>query len=153
MESRKKPIDSWTRFAVSIFKLQGLIMQIGEDIVRPIGQSSARWQVLGHAYEPQTVATIARHIGLTRQSVQRVADVLAKEGLVIYKSHPTDRRTKLLELTPQGLGVLTTIYARQLAWSQRVMPKLDEERLMELVDNLESIGGKLEVEISNENRS
>jgi len=148
MDSRKKPDDSWTTFALSIFRLHGLIMQVGEDIVRPIGQSSARWQVLGRAFEPQTVAAMARGAGLARQSVQRVANALAREGLVVYKNHPTDRRTRLLELTPQGMEALTAIYTRQMEWSKRVMPKLDQKRLADTVSGLESIGRVLETEIN-----
>src|SRR5258705_645502 len=107
-----QPDDAWTKCALSIFKLNGLIMRAGEGITRPIGQSSARWQVLGRAFEPQTVADMARDIGHARQGVQRIADVLAEEGLIAYKDHPTDRRTKLLELTPQGQEVLKSIYMR-----------------------------------------
>jgi len=125
MKSTEKPDDVWSTFALSIFKLNGLLMRVGEDITQAIGQSSARWQVLGRAYEPQTVANMARDIGHTRQSVQRVADVLAREGLVVYKDNPADRRAQLLELTPQGLEVLTAIYIRQQEWSQRIMTKLN----------------------------
>src|SRR4051794_40649940 len=110
MKSKGNPDDTWSKFALSIFNLNGLLIQAGEGITQPIGQSSARWQVLGRIMEPQTVAKIARDIGHARQSVQRVADVLANEGLIVYKNHPTDKRTKLLEMTPKGLEVLTAIY-------------------------------------------
>jgi DNA-binding MarR family transcriptional regulator len=146
VESKGKPEDVWSKFALSIFTLNGLLIQAGEGITQPIGQSSARWQVLGRAFEPQTVAKIAREIGHARQSVQRVADVLEKEGLVVYKDHPADRRTKLLELTPQGREVLTAIYIRQLEWSQRIMAKLDPEQLTRIADALEGIGQVLETE-------
>lgn len=146
--TRKKPDDVWTRFALSIFKLNGLIMRAGEGITQPIGQSSARWQVLGRAFEPQTVADMARDIGHSRQGVQRIADVLEKEGLIVYKDHPADRRTKLAELTPQGLEVLTAIYMRQLEWSERVMTKLNAKQLAEVASALEHIGQILETEIS-----
>src|SRR5712692_2245400 len=112
MKSTGKPDDAWSKFALSIFKLNGLLIQAGDGITQSIGQSSARWQVLGRAYEPQTVANMARDIGHSRQSVQRIADVLAKEGLVVYKDNPADRRAQLLELTPAGLEVLTAIYLR-----------------------------------------
>src|SRR5260221_6671181 len=116
VESKKEPDDVWSKFALSIYKLNGLLMLAGEGITQPIGQSSARWQVLGRVgYEPQTVAKMARDMGHARQSVQRVADVLEKEGLVVYKDHLTDRRTKLVELTPQGMAVLTALYRSQMA--------------------------------------
>ena len=152
MKSTEKPDDVWSTFALSIFKLNGLLMRVGEDITQAIGQSSARWQVLGRAYEPQTVANMARDIGHTRQSVQRVADVLAKEGLVVYKDNPADRRARLLELTPQGLEVLTAIYVRQQEWSQRIMTKLNPEQLVEIADALEDIGQRLESDVNASNK-
>ena len=87
-------------------------MRTGDRLTRSIGQSSARWQVLGRVGDqPQTVAQIARDMGHARQSVQRVADVLAAEGLVVYQENPADRRAQLLALTPQGAEVLKTIYS------------------------------------------
>jgi DNA-binding MarR family transcriptional regulator len=144
MTSTGEPDDVWTKFALSIFVLNGLLMRAGEGISQPIGQSSARWQVLGRAFKPQTVARMARDMGHARQGVQRVADVLAREGLIVYKDHPGDRRTKLLELTPQGLDVLTAIYTRQLEWSQHIMTKLNPQQLFEVAQKLEDIGQVLE---------
>lgn len=149
MEPIKTPDDIWTQFALSIFNLNGWIVQAGDAISQAIGQSSARWQVLGSVYEPQTVAEIARRLGLARQSVQRVADVLEKEGLVFSMDYPTDRRTKLLSLTPQGFEVLSEIYARQVVWSQRVMTKLNSEQLVAVTAALQDIGHVLETEVAN----
>src|SRR5580704_12243179 len=98
---------------MSAFKVNGLIIRAGEGNTNPLGQSSARWQVLGRAYEPTTVAKIAQDIGHARQSVQRIADVLAAEGLVSYEDNPTDRRARLLKLTSDGAEVLTKIYQGQ----------------------------------------
>ena len=133
MGSKRKPDDTWTKFALSIFNLNGLIVHAGEHISQSVGQSSARWQVLGSVFEPQTVAQIARRLGLARQGVQRVANVLEKEGLVVSKDHPTDRRTKLIELSPQGLEVLSQIFSRQMEWSEQVMKKLNHEQMVAVI--------------------
>jgi len=148
MKSTGKPDDAWSKFALTIFEINGLLMRAGDGITQAIGQSSARWQVLGRVFEPQTVAKMARDMGHARQGVQRVADVLVKEGLVVYKAHPTDRRTKLLELTPQGMDVLTAIYVRQVEWSQRIMTKLNPEQVAMVADALEDIGQILETEVN-----
>lgn len=148
MSSAKKPDDAWSTFALSIFKLHGLIMQAGEGITRPIGQSSARWQVLGRAFEPQTVAKMARDMGHARQSVQRIADALVHEGLIVAKDHPTDRRTKLLHLTPAGLDVLTAIYNRQVEWSRQIMTQLSPEQLTMASKALQDIAQVLEADSS-----
>jgi DNA-binding MarR family transcriptional regulator len=147
VSEKRPPDDAWTRFVVAVFRLNGLIMQVGEGISRPLGQSSARWQVLGRAFEPQTVAAMAKDMGHARQSVQRVADALVSDGLVAYQAHPSDRRTKLLALTPQGMDVLTAIYRRQVAWSERVVTKLSAAKLGQLAEALARIGDALDSEI------
>ncbi|MEO5805957.1 MarR family transcriptional regulator [Devosia sp.] len=134
-------MDAWTKFAESIFRLNGLLMQAGESITAPVGQSSARWQVLGRLYyRAQTVAELARDIGHARQSVQRLADALVKEGLLMASAKPDDRRTFLLEVTPEGLAVLNALYLRQLEWSRRVVSQFSDEQLQAVAATLQGIG-------------
>ena len=75
MAATLKPEEIWTRFAMSVFRVNGILIRAGEGITRPIGQSSARWQVLGRAYRPQTVAALARDIGHARHAI---SDTLAR---------------------------------------------------------------------------
>ena len=144
MASAVSPEDAWTRFAMSVFKVNGLIIRAGEGITNPIGQSSSRWQVLGRAYEPTTVAKMAKDIGHARQSVQRIADILAAEGLIAYEDNPTDRRARLVELTPGGAELLANIYQRQVEWSLRTMEQLSPKQLAQIADGLEGIARVLE---------
>ena len=145
MAASDVPDDPLSRFSLSIFRVNGLLMESGDRMTRSIGQSSARWQVLGRAgYAPQTVAQMAREMGHARQSVQRIADVLATEGLLAYIDNPADRRAKLVELTPRGAEVLATIYTLNETWSQHIMDKLDPEQLSQLADALEKIGDILD---------
>jgi DNA-binding MarR family transcriptional regulator len=141
------PEDAWTRFAMSVFKVNGLIIRAGEGIANPIGQSSARWQVLGRACERTTVAKMAQDIGHARQSVQRIADILAAEGLVSYEDNPTDRRARFLELTSDGAEVLTKIYQRQVEWSLRIMEQISPTQLVQIASKLEDIAQLLESSI------
>lgn len=141
------PEDAWTRFAISVFKVNGLIIRVGDGITNPLGQSSARWQVLGRAYEPTTVAKMAQDIGHARQSVQRIADILATEGLVSYEDNPTDRRARFLELTSDGAEVLAEIYQRQVEWSLRIMQQLSPAQLVQIANRLEGIAQVLESSI------
>lgn len=141
------PDDPLSRFSLAIFRVNGLLLRDGDRMTHAIGQSSARWQVLGRAgYMPQTVAEMARDMGHARQSVQRVADELVKEGLAVYRDKPTDKRTKLLELTAQGAEVLGTIYALNDARTQELMQKLDAAALVQASDLLDAIGDILEAD-------
>jgi hypothetical protein len=67
-------------------------------------------------------------MGHARQSVQRIADVLAEEGLIVYRDNPDERRADLLELTGRVAKVLDSIYALDKAWSRNIMKKLDPDR-------------------------
>ena len=67
------------------------------------GQSMARWQVLNASSSGQwTVPDIARRLGLTRQSVQRVAHVLVEDKLASFAPNPDRRNSSFLQLTLQG---------------------------------------------------
>ncbi len=147
MESTGKPNDPLGRFALSIFRINGLLLHTGDRLTRSIGQSSARWQVLGRVGDqPQTVAQIARDMGHARQSVQRVADILVKEGLVVYQDNPANRRAPLLELTPHGADILRTIYSLNEEWTRQIMTKLNPEQLDAVADALEEIAHILETD-------
>jgi len=146
--SMEPPPDAPSQFALIIFRINGLLMRNGERITRELGQSSARWQVLGRVgFATQTVAQMAREMGLARQSVQRVADLLAAEGLTEFKVNPGDQRTKLVEITPAGRAVLADIYQRNSEWSQRIQTRLDPEVFLEVMEPLERIGRILEEDI------
>ena len=95
---------------MDVFRLNGLLIAVGDAMAEPSGQTSARWRVLAAIDEaPLSVAQIARAWWLTRQSVQRVADVLVKDGLAAYEANPSHRRAKLLRITPGGLSALREI--------------------------------------------
>jgi DNA-binding MarR family transcriptional regulator len=90
----------------------------GDALAKPAGQTSARWQVLAAAdHAPMSVADAGRALGMTRQGVQRVADLLEKDGLIAYADNPAHQRAKLMVLTEDGKAALETIKARQVVWA------------------------------------
>ncbi|GBF75019.1 putative transcriptional regulator, MarR family [Paenibacillus sp. 598K] len=140
-----KPDDPLSRFVIGIFRVNGALMRNGDRITKAIGQSSARWHVLGQAsFQPQTVASIARNVGHARQSVQRVADLLVREGLATYADNPKDKRAKLLFVTPEGEAAITQINARNAAWAADILPKLDADKLAEMSMHLEQVAAIFE---------
>ena len=72
-----------------------------------------------------SVAEVARALSHTRQSVQRVADLLVADRLATYTPNPAHQRAKLLELTPAGLRALRTIQAAQADWARAASAGLD----------------------------
>lgn len=106
-----------TDLVLEIFRCNGLLLATGDKLGRPLGLTSARWQVLGAvANEARTVSQIARAMGLTRQSVQRTADRLGAEGMVAFEVNPHHRSAKLVRMSAQGRQRYERITAIQTAW-------------------------------------
>src|SRR5215475_9722812 len=102
----------------------------GEALAKPAGQTLARWLVLEAVQDqPATVAQVARTLHLARQGVQRLADLLVRDGLAVYQDNPAHRRAKLLRITPHGRATLRTIQARQADWADAVGAALGEDEL------------------------
>jgi DNA-binding MarR family transcriptional regulator len=113
-----KPDEAFSALVVRVFRLNGMLSAAGDALAAPAGQTSARWRVLAAVEdEPKTVAEIARAWSFARQSVQRVADLLAKDGLVAYEDNPAHRRASLVRLTPEGRSALRRIQKAQRAWA------------------------------------
>jgi DNA-binding MarR family transcriptional regulator len=115
---------------IQVFQLNGLLTAAGDALSKPAGQTTARWQVMAAAeHGPMTVARIARALRLTRQSVQRVADLLEAEGVAVYDDNPDHRRAKLLRLTESGERALALIQAAQRIWADEIGAEMGEEGL------------------------
>jgi DNA-binding MarR family transcriptional regulator len=129
--ARRTPAgDAFSTLAMLVLRVGGFLTAAGDDLSRPVGQTSARWQVLASIeHQPATVAQIARMLGLARQSVQRISDVLAREGLAAYEENPAHRRAKLLHLLPDGRGALRAIQAAQRPWADNLGARLGEADL------------------------
>jgi DNA-binding MarR family transcriptional regulator len=122
--------DEFTRLVLSVFRLNGLLIEAGDRMTAPAGQTSARWQVMGVIdHGPRTVASVARTMGLRRQSVQRTADLLVADGVAAYSENPDDKRAKLLDLTPAGRRSLRRIERAQRKWARELGAEIGLERL------------------------
>jgi len=128
--SRTPAGDAFTTLLGQVIGLTRRFTTAGEALAKPAGQTLARWLVLETIQDqPATVAQIGRTLHLARQGVQRLADVLVRDGLAVYEDNPAHRRAKLLRLTPQGRTALRTIQTAQAAWADALGAKIGEEEL------------------------
>ena len=128
--SRTPTGDAFTALLGQVIGLTRRFTTVGEALAKPAGQTLARWLVLEAVRDqPATVAQIARGLHLARQSVQRLADLLVRDGLAAYEDNPAHRRAKLVRLTPQGRSALRTIQTAQRAWADALGAEIGEEDL------------------------
>jgi len=93
-----------------VFELAGRFRDQGDEIARTVGQTQARWQVMSAASaDPRTVPQIARRLGVSRQNVQRIADLLVTENWASFEPNPDHRGSPFLVLNPRGRDALAKI--------------------------------------------
>ena len=110
--------DAFSAFAITALRLAGHLTAAGDQLAKPAGQTSARWQVLAAARRgDMSVAQVARVLGVARQGVQRLADLLEGEGLIAYAGNPQHQRAKLVRLTEEGAMRLGAIEIAQAGWA------------------------------------
>ena len=136
-EPRSAAGDALSALVVQVFRLNGRLLAVGDELAGIAGQSSARWFVLAAVERaPASVAQIAHRLNLARQSVQRVADLLVQEKLASYEDNPHHRRAKLLQLTLTGRTALRKIQAAQRPWADSLGAKIGEVELRQAHDIL-----------------
>ena len=110
-----------TDLIMTLFQLHGQVMDAAQALAAAGGLTAAWWQVIGGVLdEPRTVAEIARRMGMTRQGIQRVADILVELGLAEYRPNAAHRRAKLLACTEAGYWAVRRISLVQHPWARRV---------------------------------
>jgi DNA-binding MarR family transcriptional regulator len=129
-----------TQLILLVFRLNGRLLDAAERMAAAGGLTAARWQVLaGVLDEPRPVAEIARRMGLTRQSVQRVANALVEEGFATWEPNPRHRRAKLLRATPAAYAAIDRIAAVQHPWSSDLGAAVGERGIARATATVQSL--------------
>lgn len=146
--------DLLTGTALTVFRLNGQFLGVSEELARPVGLTAAHWQVLGAVLDaPLPVAGIARVMGITRQSVQRVADILVADGLAEYRTNPAHRRAKLVAPTEQGVEAVRRISPDHAAFAGRLCDQLGIAQFEVTVDVLRRLSAALDALASGAERA
>ncbi|MDR0715959.1 MAG: MarR family transcriptional regulator [Azoarcus sp.] len=120
MNSNLGKAGKLSSIVLSVFRLNGLLIEWGNDFCMPRGLSSARWQVMGAialAPQPPSVPQIAAFMGITRQGVQKQVNLLVEDGLLQARANPAHKRSPLYTLTRQGQETYQDLHQR---WQQHV---------------------------------
>jgi DNA-binding MarR family transcriptional regulator len=137
----------FTNLVLATFRLNGRLLLAGDGLARPLVLTSSRWQVLGAIEEqPLSVAQIARNMGLARQNVQRLADVLQKEGFVHYAPNPKHLRAKLVCLTSRGKRAVKELGERQVQWANRIAAVVSAEEIEAALNTMTKLQARLETD-------
>jgi DNA-binding MarR family transcriptional regulator len=78
--------------------------------------------------------------------VQRLADVLEKEGIVAYASNPDHRSAKLVCFTERGWKAFEELGRRQEVWAHQIASNIRHSDLKAALDVVRKLRSALETE-------
>jgi len=89
---------------------------------------------------PLTITQIQDKVLLASGSMTAAIDRLEKLGLVVRKSTSTDRRARIVELTPEGKRVAGQYYEKHARDLEELMSVLSEREKQQLHVSLKKVG-------------
>jgi DNA-binding MarR family transcriptional regulator len=136
-----------TDVILTTFRLNARLLEAAQELAANGGLTAAWWQVLGGVLDqPRTVAAIGRRMGMTRQGVQRVADLLVARHLAEYRPNPEHRRAKLLACTEAGYWAIRRISLVAHPFSNRTGAQLTTDELRNTLTTMRHLVALLEAD-------
>jgi len=136
-----------TDLILTTFRLNGRLMDAAQEMAGKGGITAAWWQVLGGVLDqPRSVAQIGRLMGITRQGVQRIADLLVAKQLAEYRPNPAHRRAKLLAATEAGYWAIRRIGLVQRPFAARIGAEVGADQLRAALTTMRQLVAVLEAD-------
>lgn len=144
---RHENAEVFTEIVLEVFKLNGLLNIIGDELTKEFGLSSAKWKVLGAVYmsgTSQTVSGIAKSMGQSRQAVQKTVSTMHKNEFLILENNPNHKTAKLISLTQKGKDAYERLDTKQIEWSNICANNLALQQLKSTIQTLKKISNDFE---------
>ena len=93
---------------------------------------------------PLTVPQIARMRPVARQHIQKLANEMAADGLVVFVDNPAHKRSRLVRLTPEGEAAHDALFGRMVALCERLARGMDAAALRTTAETLGALRSKLQ---------
>jgi MarR family 2-MHQ and catechol resistance regulon transcriptional repressor len=97
---------------------------------------------------PQTVSELGHRIDLTSGSMTTAVDRLEERKLVSRADHPTDRRTWVIHLTPEGEVLIRKVFGRHVKAIEQAMTGLSKTEMATLTTLLKRLGTTAEQQLT-----
>lgn len=131
----------------SIIRAQQLVLHRADSALRDLGLTLARYEVLMvlvfSTRGTLPLSLIGNRLQVHPTSVTSLLDRLEDQGYVRRRAHPTDRRAKLAEVTPEGREVaqLATERLNERVYADPGIDEGDVETLIEILGRLRQQAG------------
>lgn len=136
-----------TDIMLAIFRVNGRLLEKGDQMVEPLNLTSARWQVLGAvslADKPLSAPQVAEAMGITRQGAQKQLNKLEEEGFLEQLPNPRHERSPLYSLTKRGNQAISATMALQKTWADNLASNLSLQDLKNTLQTLNAVYERLD---------
>lgn len=130
----------------------GIVSQLASALFTrliPLGLHLSHFIVLNHLArlgDGRTPLQIANALQVTKATMTHTLTVLGRHGFVAIEPHPTDRRSKLVMLTPEGRAFRDDAIARLAPAFQFVIDSVSADELLAALPVLEKVRKLLDAE-------
>ncbi|AVP44982.1 MULTISPECIES: MarR family winged helix-turn-helix transcriptional regulator [Bacillus cereus group] len=119
-------------FSTLITELHDKLSELGSEDIRPAHGFMFK-RILPNG---ATGIELAEYLGISKQAVSKMVDSLESNGYVTRKTHPTDKRGKIIVLTERGLSVMKAKEEIVAEIEQRWIENIGAERMQMLKEDL-----------------
>ena len=139
--SRKPPIDA-PRLWLVLARCHHALRNIAERSIKDTGLGLTDFAALEALLHkgPLSITEIQSRVPLALGSMTAAVDRLEERGWIVRTSSPSDRRAKILKLSPKGKSVVEAAFTRHAADLETVMAVLPQREKRQLHGLLKRVG-------------
>jgi MarR family 2-MHQ and catechol resistance regulon transcriptional repressor len=130
------------RLFLVLMRSQRALSLVAEESIRKAGlclTDFAALEALLHK-GPLTISQIQNKVLLASGSMTAAVDRLEKLGLVVRKASPSDRRARVVELTPQGKRLAASCFEQHAKDLEALMSDFSEKEKEQAYRSLKKLG-------------
>jgi DNA-binding MarR family transcriptional regulator len=137
-------IRIWLRLLACSTRIENVLKS---RLRRDFATSLARFDVLTQLDRFEhglTMTELSRRLLVSNGAVTGLVDKLVADRLVIREDHSTDKRTVIVQLTPEGRALFRKMALRHEEWVISLLGDLSHEARVELLHNLTLLKRRLD---------
>ena len=140
---QKRTADaSGTHLWLVLMKAHRALQKVAIQSIESLGTGLSDFAVMELLLHkgPQLVNEIGRRIELTSGAITTAVDRLEARGFVAREAHPTDRRARIVRLTPAGKERAARLFADHKRAMDFAASNLSKTERLELIELLKRVG-------------
>jgi DNA-binding MarR family transcriptional regulator len=140
------PESSAVDVGLAYLEVHHKMFRLVDEAMTATGLSLSRAKLLKELAEhgPMNQAALAQRLGHAPRSVTDIVDSLERDGLAVRADDPSDRRARIVQMTPAGSAALDRALEARIRIFDQIFGALDAPGRAQLVSLLRVVGRSLQ---------